>query len=88
MKVLSEELESIPGVGKSIAQDLRELGVFHTSDLIGKDPQGLYDEHCRLKGRQIDRCVLYTFRCAVYAASSKHPDPKKLLWWNWMDEKI
>jgi hypothetical protein len=26
---------------------------------------------------------LYTFRCAVYAASEPGPDPELLKWWNW-----
>lgn len=85
MKKLTEELTSIPGVGKSIAGDLIELGIKKTSDLIGQDPQELYDRHCRQKGMQIDRCVLYTFRCAVYVASTPNPDPEKMLWWKWKD---
>jgi len=27
--------------------------------------------------------LLYVFRCAVYFAENKNPDPEKLKWWNW-----
>jgi hypothetical protein len=33
----------------------------------------------------VDRCLLYVCRCAVYYASKKKHDPRKLLWWNWKD---
>jgi hypothetical protein len=28
---------------------------------------------------------LYTFRCAVYYASTKRHDPQLLKWWMWSD---
>jgi len=77
-------LQEIPGVGPSIAQDLVNLGIEAIPDLRGRDPQELYDRLCVLQGQQ-DRCVLYTFRCAVYYASHDQHDPKLLKWWNWKD---
>lgn len=88
MKKLTQALESIPGIGKSLAEDLRVLGIQKSSDLVGKDPEKMYKKLMALHGTHIDRCVLYTFRCAVYCASTKSPDLKKTLWWNWMDTKI
>ncbi len=85
-KKLTEELTSIPGIGKSIAKDLTDLGIKQTSNLVGKDPEVLYEKLCSLRGTHIDRCVLYTFRCAVYSASEKHPSARLLLWWNWKDQ--
>lgn len=82
------ELEAIPGVGSSIARDLNELGIRHVSDLRNKDPRKLYDDFCRLKGMHIDRCLLYTFRCAVYFASHTKHDPELLKWWNWKDHPM
>lgn len=82
-KEILKELQVIPGIGKSLAYDLYELGIHSVSDLQGKDPQKLYERHCELKGMHVDRCVLYTFRCAVYFAETKNPDPEKLKWWNW-----
>jgi hypothetical protein len=81
----SVELQQIPGVGPSIAQDLRNLGVAQVADLNGADPEELYERLCTLRGAHIDRCVLYVFRCAVYFASHEVHDPQRLKWWSWMD---
>jgi hypothetical protein len=64
-----DELQIIPGVGPSVAGDLRSLGIRKVSDLKGADPQKLYDRLCKITNAKQDRCVLYTFRCAVYYAS-------------------
>ena len=81
----TDDLLRIPGVGKSIARDLRDLGIMRVADLRHADPETLYDQLCALRGAHIDRCVLYTFRCAVYFASEEQHDPELLKWWNWKD---
>ena len=80
-----KEFTQIPGVGKSIALDLWNLGLRSTSQLRGRNPKKLYQQYCRLVGKPVDRCLLYVFRCAVYFASHKRHDPNLLLWWNWKD---
>lgn len=80
-----KNLRQIPGVGKSISQDLFDLGIRTVADLKGKNPKKMYYELCRKRGQHIDRCMLYVFRCAVYYASNKKRNPNKLLWWNWKD---
>ena len=82
------ELQQIPGVGKSIAEDLWNLGYRSVQDLQGKYPEELYLELCSQQNRHIDRCMLYVFRCAVYYASHQRHDPELLKWWNWKDEKL
>jgi hypothetical protein len=81
-----KELRTIPGVGKSIAEDLWELGIHSVIALKNKNPEALYQKRCIQVGQPIDRCLLYVFRCAVYYASSKQYDPQLLLWWNWKDQ--
>lgn len=81
----TDDLLRIPGIGKSIARDLRDLGIARVADLRQADPEALYDNLCALRGAHIDRCVLYTFRCAVYFASEEQHDPELLKWWNWKD---
>ncbi len=81
-------LESIPGIGPSLAEDLRLIGIDRPSCLKGKDPELLYRKLERVTGTHQDRCVLYTFRCAVYYASEKSHDPELLKWWNWSDENL
>ena len=80
-----KQLSTIPGVGKSIAQDLYDFGIRCVADLQGKDPEMMYEVSNRLVGKQQDRCLLYVFRCAVYFAEEKTHDPKLLKWWNWKD---
>lgn len=84
-KRILRELQSIPGVGPSIAADLYELGVHSIAHLEGNSPESLYEQLCVLRGQHIDRCVLYVFRCAVYYASHKTHDPGLLKWWRWKD---
>jgi len=82
------EMQSIPGVGPSIAHDLCQLGIRRVADLKGRDPEKLYLQSCNKAGKQIDRCLLYVYRCAVYYASVQKHDPKLLKWWNWKDEIV
>jgi hypothetical protein len=82
-----QDLLTIPGVGKRIAQDLTDLGIRSVAGLKNRDPERLYHKLCAMRGTPIDRCVLYTFRCAVYFASEKRHDPPLLKWWNWKDRQ-
>jgi hypothetical protein len=84
-----KELMQIPGVGKSIANDLVRLGINNLQDLKGRDPEMLYDQSNAMAGKTQDRCLLYVFRCAVYFADTKpeKQNPEKLKWWNWKDRK-
>lgn len=77
----------IPGVGKKISEDLMNLGLKYIEDLNGKDPEELYTRLCAIEGKNIDRCMLYVLRTAVYFASNKEHDPKLLKWWNWKNIK-
>ena len=79
------DLQVIPGIGPSLAQDLVDLGIRRVSDLKGRNPQVLYRRLEKLAGTRMDPCVLYTFRCAVYYASAPRPKPRLLKWWNWKD---
>jgi hypothetical protein len=84
-----KELTRIPGVGKSLATDLWNIGITSITDLKGQDPDTLYDRSNTYAGTVQDRCVLYVFRCAVYFAdtSEDQHETEKLKWWNWKDKK-
>ena len=77
----------IPGVGKSIANDLWNMGFRSLQELKDQDPETMYDKFCELQGTQVDRCMLYVFRCAVYYTSHEQHEPEKLKWWNWKTEQ-
>ena len=80
-----DPLQAIPGVGPSIAEDLRALGIRSAAQLRNQDPEKLHARLITLRGAHQDRCVLYVFRCAVYFASTPRPKPRLLKWWNWKD---
>jgi hypothetical protein len=80
-----KEFQRIPGVGKSISQDLWNLGLRSVQELKDQDPEELYLKICTYQGTQVDRCMLYVFRCAVYYASNEQHDSELLKWWNWKD---
>lgn len=84
----SEELRTIPGIGKSLERDLLDLGYRRVSDLRGEDPERMYERLIELRGQHIDRCVLYVFRCAVYFAAGPPHEPDRLKWWNWKDGRL
>jgi len=84
----SDPLQNIPGVGPSIARDLRALGITTVAQLRGRDPERLYVQSNSLRGATQDRCLLYVFRCAVYFASEPRPKARLLKWWNWSDKNL
>lgn len=79
------ELRQIPGVGEKIEQDLIALGYTTIASLRGQDPEEMYLRDCQRRGYQVDCCLLYVYRCAVYFAETPKPDPEKLNWWYWKD---
>ena len=85
---MKDELQELPGVGPSITADLRSLGVLSVRDLARRDPERLYARLCEQTGERQDPCVLYTFRCAVYAARTEAPDASLLKWWAWKGRRL
>jgi len=83
-----DELQRLPGIGPSMAADLRRLGVRSIRDLARRDPERLYAKLCEVTSTRQDPCVLYTFRCAVYAARTERPEAGLLKWWNWKGRKL
>lgn len=83
-----DPLQVIPGVGPSLARDLRDLGYGQVEELRGADPEGMYARLAHIRGVRQDPCVLYVFRCAVYFASTPDPDPDLLKWWAWKDPDL
>ena len=88
MDPIAKDLMRLPGVGPSIARDLLDLGVRSVRALGRRNPERLYEDLGRLRGARQDPCVLYVFRCAVYAAREPRPDPSLLEWWKWKDRPL
>lgn len=85
---MKDPLQAIPGIGPSLARDLRALGYQDVPDLVNQDPEAMYARLTRIRGERQDPCVLYVFRCAVYFASSRDPEPELLRWWAWKDRTL
>ena len=76
-------LESIPNIGRSIAGDLRQLGIQVPTDLIGQDPYVLYQDLCLQTGTRHDPCLLDTFIAATRFMAGDPPYP----WWHYTAER-
>ena len=82
-----KDIKQIPGVGDVIAEDLWDLGIRSAEDLKHKDPEELYLQLCAFQDAEVDKCMLYVFRCAIYYASHDKHEAELLKWWNWKDKK-
>ncbi len=85
---LTDDLETIPSIGPSLAGDLRRLGFHAVADLRAADPEKMYRDLCRVTRSRQDPCALDSFRCAVYYASRSRHRPELLKWWNWKDRPL
>lgn len=87
MQEKKTNLLTIPYIGKNTKEDLVAIGIHTVEDLVGCDPEELYERDCNYKGYMEDRCQLYVFRMAVYYAEHEQPDAEKLKWWYWKDKE-
>lgn len=84
LKMTTSELTTIPSIGKKMAVKLIELGYPTVASLRDVDPDVMYKKYEAQCGCHVDRCVLYTFRCAVAYAR----DPVSVAgknWWHFKD---
>lgn len=72
-----EQLESIPNIGKSIAADLRSIGILKPSQLARCDPLETYHALSTSMGQRHDPCILYT----LMAASHYLETGEAIAWW-------
>jgi len=82
---MKTDLIKIPNVGEATKQSLINVGITCVEDLVGKNPQELYEMDCKVKGVKVDRCQLYLFRMAVFYAENRNIDESKLKWWDFKD---
>ena len=82
---MGSELQKIPGVGPRMAGHLEAIGCSTLDSLKGWDPEELYRRDCLSQGCQVDRCVLYVYRLAVYYAEHGECPPDRQNWWDWKD---
>ena len=76
-KNISDKLEDIPNIGKSIASDLRSLGIQSPLQLAERDPLQTYLALSNEMGHRHDPCVLYTLLAAQHFLLTGEP----IQWW-------
>jgi len=76
------KLEELPNIGKSIASDLRAIGIFLPQQLAGRDPLATYIELGGVMGHRHDPCVLYTLMSVQHFLESGEALP----WWTFTGE--
>jgi len=76
-------LEDLPNIGKSIAADLRGIGIRTPAQLVGKDPYALYAKLNRVTGTRHDPCLLDTFIAVVRFVDGGPARP----WWKFTAER-
>ena len=81
----TEKIEKIPGIEQSGIDAVKALGFTKVSELKKQDAEELYYSLCAASKAVEDKTVLYQLRCAIYYATVKTADPKKLHWWYWKD---
>ena len=77
-----DRLENIPNIGKSIATDLRGLGIMTPQQLAARDPLATYLALGDSMGRRHDPCVFYTLLAARHYLQSGESVP----WWKFTEE--
>ena len=76
------ELEDIPNIGKSIAADLRGIGIQQPQQLLTQEPLAIYLKLAARMGKRHDPCVLYTLMAARHFMQSG----EKLSWWTFTEQ--
>jgi len=77
MATKAHSLEDIPNIGKSIAGDLRSLGINTPEKLAKCDPLATYRLLSDNMGKRHDPCVLYTLMAAKHFLESG----ESIAWW-------
>lgn len=78
----ARELEDIPNIGKSIAADLRGIGIQQPRQLLTREPLAIYLKLSAPMEKRHDPCVLYTLMAARHFMQSG----EKLSWWQFTEQ--
>jgi DNA transformation protein len=76
------KLEDIPNIGKSIASDLRAIGILRPQQLAARKPLATYFALTERMGRRHDPCVLYVLMAAQHYLQSGEAVP----WWEFTEQ--
>ena len=77
------DLTGLPNVGPAIARLLSQLGIEGPDDLIGSDPDEMYDRLCKQLGKRLDPCVRDVFQAVIHFSEGGPPRP----WWEFTPDR-
>ncbi len=75
-------LEDLPNVGRSIAADLRGIGIQRPEELAHREPLEIFDALAATTGHRHDPCVLYTLMSVRHFLDSGQKRP----WWKFTEK--
>lgn len=75
---VASRLEDLPNIGKSIASDLRAVGILTPRQLAAEEPLEIYLRLGGTMGQRHDPCVLYVLLAAQHFLLSGEARP----WWD------
>jgi Pathogenicity locus len=78
----ASRLEDLPNIGKSIAADLRGIGILTPQQLAKRDPLKTYLALSGGIGRRHDPCVLYTLMAAKHYLDTG----ESVTWWKFTEQ--
>ena len=76
------QLEDLTNIGKSLASDLRQLGILHPQDLLGREPLFVFRDLAPIMAHRHDPCVFYTLLAVQHFLRTGGALP----WWKYTDE--
>ncbi len=74
----SMRLEDLPNIGKSIAADLRSIGIAQPVQLADGEPLAVFQQLAEVMGHRHDPCVLYTLIAVHHYLQGAEARP----WWH------
>jgi hypothetical protein len=75
-------LEDLPNIGRSIARDLRAIGIATPAQLRKRKPLAVFNDLEVVMGRRHDPCVFYTLLSVKHFFDSSESLP----WWHFTTE--
>jgi Pathogenicity locus len=78
----SMRLEDLPNIGKSIAADLRSIGILQAAQLADREPLVVFQQLAEVMGHRHDPCVLYTLISVQHYLQGAEARP----WWHYTAE--
>lgn len=77
------KLTDLPNVGKSMAEDFRQLGIHNPGQIAGKCPFEMYEMLCEKTASRHDPCVLDVFMSVTRFIAGEKARP----WWEYTEER-